>query len=202
MNKQEFINRLNKGLSGLPQKEREERITFYSEMIDDRVEDGMSEEEAVVQIGNVDDIISQAIADVPMTKLIKERVTQNRKLKTWEIVLLAIGLPLWLPLLIAGVIVLNAMYIVLCALSIALWAIFVAFAGASIYGIIAGSIYALSGFVPAGLFLISLGILSAGLSIFVFYGCKVATKGCVVLAKKVALKIKKSITKKEDAKNE
>ena len=43
MNKQEFIALLRKGLSGLPQKELEERLTFYSEMIDDRIEEGLTE---------------------------------------------------------------------------------------------------------------------------------------------------------------
>lgn len=47
MNKQEFLVKLRKGLSGLPKEDIEERLTFYSEMIDDRMEEGLSEEEAV-----------------------------------------------------------------------------------------------------------------------------------------------------------
>ena len=54
MYKQEFLDKLAKGLSGLPKTEREERVAFYSEMIDDRVEDGMSEACAVAQIGEVE----------------------------------------------------------------------------------------------------------------------------------------------------
>ena len=54
MNKQAFLERLRKALSGLPPKEQEERITFYSEMIDDRMEEGLSEEEeAVASIGTI-----------------------------------------------------------------------------------------------------------------------------------------------------
>ena len=48
MSKQEFLAQLRKGLSGLPKEDLEERLTFYSEMIDDRIDDGMAEEEAVV----------------------------------------------------------------------------------------------------------------------------------------------------------
>ena len=44
MNKQEFLAGLRKGLSGLPQEDIEERLLFYSEMIDDRIEEGMEEE--------------------------------------------------------------------------------------------------------------------------------------------------------------
>ena len=56
MNKQEFLSLLKQKLSKLPKQEIKERITFYSEMIDDRVEEGLSEEEAVLEIGNIDEI--------------------------------------------------------------------------------------------------------------------------------------------------
>ena len=50
MNKQEFLKNLRVSLSNLPQEEIEERIIFYSEMIDDRIEEGLSEEEAKAMI--------------------------------------------------------------------------------------------------------------------------------------------------------
>ena len=37
MDQQEFLNSLRKELSGLPQEDIEERLTFYSEMIEDRI---------------------------------------------------------------------------------------------------------------------------------------------------------------------
>ena len=59
MRKQEFLAKLRKGLSGLPQDDIEERLIFYSEMIEDRKEEGLSEEEAVAAIGSVDEIVAQ-----------------------------------------------------------------------------------------------------------------------------------------------
>ena len=47
MNKQEFLSALQNALAGLPKKDRQKTLAFYSEMIDDRMEDGMTEEEAV-----------------------------------------------------------------------------------------------------------------------------------------------------------
>ena len=44
MRKQEFIAVLRKKLSALPRRDAEERIAFYSEMIDDRIEEGLLEE--------------------------------------------------------------------------------------------------------------------------------------------------------------
>lgn len=94
MNKQEFLMRLREGLSGLPQNEIEERLTFYSEMIDDRIEEGLSEEQAIGEIGDIDEIISQIVADIPLAVLVKEKVKPSRKLRVWEIVLLILGSPI------------------------------------------------------------------------------------------------------------
>ena len=46
MDKHTFLTDLRGALSGLPQDDIEERVGFYGEMIDDRMEEGMSEEEA------------------------------------------------------------------------------------------------------------------------------------------------------------
>lgn len=44
MNKQEYVNRLNELLTCLPADYRLESVSFYEEMIDDCMEDGMTEE--------------------------------------------------------------------------------------------------------------------------------------------------------------
>ena len=111
MNKQEFLAQLRKGLSGLPKDDIDERLTFYSEMIDDRMEDGIPEETAVREIGTVDVLVSQIIADIPLGKLVKEKITPKEKLKAWEIVLLVLGSPIWLSLLIVAFNVIFSLYI-------------------------------------------------------------------------------------------
>ena len=123
MSKQEFLDCLRKGLSGLPQEDIEERLTFYSEMIDDRIEEGLSEMEAVSAIGTVDAVITQVLADTPLTKLVKEKAKPKRTLRAWEIVLLVLGSPIWLSLLIAAFIITLAAYIVVWSVVITLWSI-------------------------------------------------------------------------------
>ena len=59
MTKLEFIDELRKKLSGLPAADVEERLSFYSEMIDDKIEDGCAEDEAVFSIGSIDEISEQ-----------------------------------------------------------------------------------------------------------------------------------------------
>ena len=99
MDKQEFISKLRAKLFGLPQKELEERLSFYSEMIDDRIEEGLSEETAVKELGAVYEGEWQIIAEIPLSKLVKERIKPKRALNVWD-VLLAIGSPIWLSLMI------------------------------------------------------------------------------------------------------
>ena len=50
MSKQEFLDQLRARLSGLPRQDVIERLNFYSEMIDDRMEEGLSEEDAKAMI--------------------------------------------------------------------------------------------------------------------------------------------------------
>ena len=59
MNKKAFLWALMDGLSGLPMEDIERSLDYYSEMIDDRMEDGLSEEEAVAAMGPVKEICAQ-----------------------------------------------------------------------------------------------------------------------------------------------
>ncbi len=197
MNKQEFLMRLREGLSGLPKNDIEERLIFYSEMIDDRKEEGLSEEEAVREIGNIDEIISQIIADTPFARLVKEKVKPSRQLRTWEIVLLVIGSPIWLSLGIAVFSVIISVYITLWSVIISLWA-----TEAALWCSVIGSIFSFvflifNGNVTSGIVMISAGMVCAGISIFLFYGCKAATKGILLLTKKSVLATKNCFVKKE-----
>ncbi|MBQ6847987.1 MAG: DUF1700 domain-containing protein [Clostridia bacterium] len=199
MNKQEFLECLRKGLSGLPQEDIEERLTFYSEMIDDRMEEGITEEDAVSRIGSVDTIVSQIKADIPLAKLVRGKRTLKKHVRTWEIVLLVLGSPIWLSLLIAALAVILSLYVSLWAVVISLWAVFVSLIGCAFGGVVAGIIIACSGNALSGIAMLAAGIVCGGLSIFMFYGCKAATKGILLLTKKIAVWIKNCFIKKEEA---
>ena len=111
MNKTEFLQRLRNRLSGLPQDDIEERLSFYAEMIEDRIEEGFTEDEAVAAVGSVNDIAAQIVSDIPLTKIVNAKVKPKRRLKVWEIVLLALSLPIWLFLAIAMLAVILLLYI-------------------------------------------------------------------------------------------
>ena len=198
MNKQAFLAQLRKGLSGLPKDDIDERLTYYGEMIDDRMEDGIPEETAVSEIGDVDGLVAQIIADIPLGKLVKEKITPKKKLRAWEIVLLVLGSPIWLSLLIAALAVIFSLYVVLWSVIIVLWAAFAALAACGLASMAAGVYFAVSGNALTGIAVIGAGIVCAGLAVFAFFGCKAATKGILSLTKKLAVWLKNCFIKKED----
>ncbi|MBR5738712.1 MAG: DUF1700 domain-containing protein, partial [Lachnospiraceae bacterium] len=204
MNKPEFLARLREGLKGLPDDDVEERINFYSEMIDDRIEEGVDEDTAIREIGSADEIAQQVIADTSLTKIVKERITPKRKMKGGEIALLILGAPLWIPLIIAASAVLFSLFISLWAVIISLWAVDLALLVAGLFAILLGILqlvrgnalspriaHIFSGDAASGIALIGIGLVSIGLSIFLFYGCLAASKGAAKLVRKTVTGLKK-----------
>ena len=197
MTKLDFIAELGDRLSGLPEAEVDERLSFYNEMIDDYIEDGLGEEEAVARIGRIDEIVDQIIADVPFTKLAKEKIKPKRKMRAWEIVLLAVGSPLWITLGAVALAVFLTLYAVLWTLVAVAWSVFAVFAACAPAGIALGVLSFVFGRPFPAMAYIGVGLVCAGLAIFAFFGCIAATKGCAVLTKRIALGIKKCFVRKE-----
>ncbi|MBQ4119679.1 MAG: DUF1700 domain-containing protein [Clostridia bacterium] len=198
MSKQEFLAKLRRELSGLPQDDIEERLIFYNEMIEDRIEDGLSEEDAVAAVGSVSEIVKQIVLDTPLSKIAKERIKPKRRMTALEIVLLVLGSPIWLSLLFAVIAVIFAVYVSLWSVIISLWAVFGSLIACVFGGIAGGIIIAITNNTLTGIAVIGAGILCAGLTIFMFYGCELASKGILMLTKKIAIWVKNCVRGKED----
>ena len=198
MTKQEFLDRIADRLSDLPRKEVLDRLTFYGEMIDDRIEEGLSEEEAVAAIGSVDTVATEIVADIPLVKIAKHRIKRRKRLHGWETVLLWVGSPSWLSLLISAFAVVLSLYASLWAVVISLWAVFGGLIGAGIGGVVGGIYFGCCTNLLTGLTMIGSGAVCIGLSVFLFYACKTLSKGAVVLPQKLARTIKTCFLKKED----
>lgn len=175
MNKREFLEQLGKRL---PQEDREERLSFYSEMIDDRIEEGLSEEEAVLAVGSAENILVEITPE-------ESARSSGRKWKAWEIGLLALGFPLWFPLLVAAFSVVLSLYVSLWSVILSLWAIFASLAACALAGVVAGAGFMIGGHSASGIALIGAGLICAGLSVLCFLSCKTATKGTVILTGKL-----------------
>ena len=111
MTKKEFLAALRRKLRTVPQAELRERLGFYSEIIDDKMEEGLTEGEAVADVGNIDEIATQILADVEIPE-IKSKAAAS----PWQIILLIIGSPIWLSILIS-------VYAVMWSVVITLWAV-------------------------------------------------------------------------------
>lgn len=196
MTKIKFLLLLNEKLSGLPQNEIEDRLAFYGEMIEDRIEEGMSEEEAVAAVGSIDEIADRIISDSPVIKVVKQRIKPKRKIKGTQILLLALGSPIWLSLLIAAVAVIVSLYLSIWAVIIALWSVFGSLIGCALSGFVSCVFMENS---VASFALNGASIVCLGLSIFAFTGCKALTKLILNLTQKSFLTIKKRLIKKETA---
>lgn len=197
MTKQEFLDALRAGLSGLTEADASERITFYSEMLDDRIEEGLSEQTAVAQIGSVDEIVASILAEIPQKQ--KDVITrvdkpthhqatpkkeEKKHMETWQIILLILGFPLWLPLLIAAFAVVISLIAVLWSVVGTLWgALFGTLAGCGIGVTLLGLGCIIAGKWVVGTALFGVGLACAGLAVFAFFGCIYTTKGAAWLTK-------------------
>lgn len=188
MNRQAFLEALELQLGSLSAAERERSLAFYAEMIDDRMEGGASEEEAVATLGPVEEIAAEILGSAPV--VMKPRRT--RRLRGWEIALLVIGSPVWLPLLAAAAVVALALLIVLWALVAALWT---AAAGVVLcvpMTLVNNIMALLDGNVLRAAVSVGMACFAAGLAILMVLALKRATRGAAWLTRTCWMKIRRA----------
>lgn len=199
MTKHEFLWALEEGLYGLPREDIQRSLDYYSEMIDDRMEEGLSEEEAVAAMDPIEDIRAHILSETPLPRLVKESVRPRRKLRAWEIVLLVLGSPVWLPLLAAAVMVILSVYVTLWAGVFTLYAGNLSVAAGAVAGVF-GLFRMLSmGQVAEGILFLGGGLVCLGLAILLFFGCNQVAKGLIWLTKRGLLALKGCFVRKEAA---
>ena len=116
MNKKEFLRSLSGSLRGMPRGERAQSLEYYGEMIQDRMEEGLSEEAAVACLGSADEIARQILEGGGVQE------KRSGRVPVWMIVLIVLGSTVWLALLFAFLAVVLAAYIVAWSLIAALYA--------------------------------------------------------------------------------
>lgn len=136
MNKQEFISLLEKRLFQLPQVEKEHLLNYYNETIEDRMEDGMSEAEAVASLDSIETIVKQVFAerDLQMEEEAVQAAAGNRK-RGWKMTALVLLFPFWMTLLCMAFVVYLMLWILIAVLFCILLA-FVCFLTAALWNLI------------------------------------------------------------------
>ena len=197
MNKLEFINGLGSRLDPIPREEIQTILDYYVESVSDRMEDGMTEEEAIDSFGDLDQLAADILVEqgylapppAPVPELTEEEKQEalpdilpaaepKKKLPWWAIVLLVIGSPVWLSVGIAVAAVGLSIYIVVLALLFSLWCIAVSFAAAGVAGAV------LSFFVPFSpdtfairLLFCGACLVLAGVGVLLLPACRAADAG-------------------------
>ena len=64
MTKNEFLAELKERLAGLSEADLNRSMDYYAEMIEDRMEDGLSEEEAVKEVGTPAAIAEEILKEI------------------------------------------------------------------------------------------------------------------------------------------
>lgn len=143
MNKEDFLLELRKRLGHISKKEKEKCIKYYDEIISDRVEDNMTEEQAVEALGDIDTIVENITKDLPLSSLVICKIgnTINKQKDLTTLLLIILGFPLWFPLLASFLSVILAIYISIIAVVIAFYAIAVGFSLGGIFSLIVGLLF-------------------------------------------------------------
>ena len=199
MNKEAFLNELRSKLSGLPQEDIDERVSFYREMIEDHVEDGATEEEAVSDIGPVDEVVKTIMAEIPLTKIVKTRAKnkQKKSMPVWAIILLVLGFPVWFPLLISVFAVVLSIFITVWAIIFSLYVTDFALGMSAIACILAAVVSFAAGKIALGFMCIGAALILAGITILFFFGIWYVVKGVLFLTKMMMIGIKSMFVGKE-----
>ena len=135
MKRKEFNKRLRKNLKRVGKTEREEVVNYYNEMIDDRIESGKTEEEAIAELGLPEDLAKKTLNEnVPDVKPNGEASeSKNRGMTALVIALVIVCSPVLLSLVICAAAI--ALGLVVAALSVVL-SVIVACAGLAVGGIV------------------------------------------------------------------
>ena len=192
MSRDAFIGELRHRMAGLPQEAVDRTVEYYSELIADSMEDGLSEEEAVSRLGSLDEIVANVVKETPLTQIVQNRVQESKKkgVSGWVIALLILGAPLWLPLLLAVLAVVLALYVTLWEVVIALWAVVAAVILTGVVAVVAGIVELCRLHLPQGLVLLGGGLVCMGLCALLFLLMKLITVGTVKLCKLIWTGIK------------
>jgi len=197
MKKYEFLAELQRRLDGLSADDLKASLDYYAELIDDRIDDGMTEDEAVASVGTPADAAAQILEEMPISKLVRARAKPKKQLGALAITLIILGSPIWLSLAIAAFAVAIAVAAVVFSVWVSLWSVFAALAGSAVGCIIGCPFVIINNGVGLGLLAVGAGLFAGGLAILAFHGCLGITKLLTLGIKKLFLRIKRGFIRKE-----
>ena len=200
MTKEEFLKTLKSELEKQSISNIESMIEYYDEMICDRMEDGMSEEEAVDSMDSIPEIVHEAVLDKSVPALVREKVKKSREAAErsghgWLWITLAIiGFPVWLPLLITAFVLALTFFIVFWVLVATMFIVILSLGVAAIACFIASPLV-FFGHISIASALVSLGgaFLLAGILSLIWRPCVSLVKNAGNVFARIVLSCKRKL---------
>lgn len=164
MKQNEFLNELKNYLSNIPKDEQKRIIEYYSEIINDKIDDGQDEEKVISELSSPK-IIAKSVIDDYQENENKNKFKKSKSKNIGKIIWFSI----LIPFAFVAVVFLGAM--------IALFLL------TSLLMVIEGLAYFISGFFilvqsfSAGVFQLGVGLTFCALGIFLGYGFNILRKG-------------------------
>ena len=164
MNKQEFLAALARELEPLPREERERTLTYYGELIDDRLEDGQDEGEVIQSLGAPKAVAEELLGEE------EQPLAPNRGLRVWLVVLLVLGFPLWGSLLLTAAVMVLCVFLCLFLPAFVLGVLALSFLAGAVLGVAGTPFLIADTGLAAGLFQLGLAIGMLGLAVLCALG--------------------------------
>ncbi len=174
MTKHEFLKRLSLALGRMKRAERDKSLAFYREMIDDRIEAGLTEEAAVAEMEDISVIAAGILEDAGARGALKKQYN------VLTVVLLVVGSPLWVSLLLVLFAVMAVFTVCLWVLVVCLYVGVLALAAVTVGGMCGFA--SLLGVLPAGAFFpLGAALGAAGLGMLLLMLSLLVTRGAARL---------------------
>lgn len=171
MNKSKFLKKLYRKLYFFGKDERQAIVDYYSEIIDDLIENGKSEESAISELDS-----PEVIASNYRKQRKTEWIDSGKKISAWFWVALIVGSPIWIGIIAA---IIGIVVGISCACI-----------GVSVGFTVGGLVIAVYGLIT--IFTdFAFGLSTFGTGIFLFALGLLITIGIIWLLKKIIAKIKR-----------
>ncbi len=190
MTEKEYLKELKRNLSALKRSDRNSLIEFYKEMIEDKIENGKTEREAIAELEPADVVAKRTLAEYGIDE---EELSKRKKISGTTLALVIIGSPLWIPLAIAALAIVLAVAISILAVIISIASACIGVTLSSPFFLVMGIITAFSD-VGTGLIAIGYGLSAAALGIL-------AVTGIYKLIAYIVKKIKEIIIRNKGSKS-
>lgn len=126
MTREEFLTEFTISLKKNNIQDIRKTVKYFEEIIDDKIENGMSEEEAVNSLGSIDEIILN----------LEEETSPKKGASLSNKILLILGFPIWGTIVACFFVIALLAYIVIGTVLLCLWVIYAGVCAYSLYSLV------------------------------------------------------------------